>query len=423
MSDHEISIDRETWEEIIEAAAAKAAVAVIESQGQGGPVMRKAWVYQDDGQVKKYGEDSPKLSYYVGWRDPNGVRHGKSCGPGPKGKRLAAKEAERIHAELVTGTYGKDIKKAWSEFRAEYERTILSGKAASTRRQVLMSLRNFERIVKPNKVSAVTTNTVDTFIAARRQEKVRYRRSDRAPTRERKKPYAAAGFVSEASVNVDLRNLKVALAVAVEWGYLSEMPKVRFLQESERLPTYVLPDDFDRLYACCDAARLPDVQGVLPADWWQCFLTVGFLTGWRVGELLGFRRTEADLKAGVARLWNRKAKREDLLPLHPLVIDALNRMASFAEAFFPWPHDRRTLDADFARIQAKAGIPGKYSFHDLRRAFGTLNADKPPKVLQHLMRHRAFATTMKFYQNPMAEIEQAVEKLYVPKGLRSGTEG
>jgi hypothetical protein len=68
--------------------------------------MAKAWIYQDDKQVKKYGDD--KASWYVGWIDPAGKRKCKSCGGGKKGKRDVA---DGLRAEsynnLVPRTQGK----------------------------------------------------------------------------------------------------------------------------------------------------------------------------------------------------------------------------------------------------------------------------------------------------------------------------
>jgi hypothetical protein len=67
------------------------------------PPLAKAWVYQDDKQVKKRGED--EASWYVGWVDPAGKRKCKSCTGGPEGKRNAEKLRKRLEAELSTGTY------------------------------------------------------------------------------------------------------------------------------------------------------------------------------------------------------------------------------------------------------------------------------------------------------------------------------
>lgn len=56
----------------------------------------------------------------------------------------------------------------------------------------------------------------------------------------------------------------------------------------------------------------------------------------------------------------------------------------------------------------------KFSFHDLRRTFGTNLANKgiSPKVLQKLMGHASLETTMKYYVNAdMDEKRKAVESL------------
>jgi len=56
----------------------------------------------------------------------------------------------------------------------------------------------------------------------------------------------------------------------------------------------------------------------------------------------------------------------------------------------------------------------KFSFHDLRRTFGTNLANKgiSPKILQKLMGHALLATTMKYYINAdMDQQRKAVESL------------
>ena len=56
--------------------------------------MSRAWVYQDDKQVKKVG--AARASWYAGWLDPEGHRRCKSCGPGSRGQREAEKLARKV---------------------------------------------------------------------------------------------------------------------------------------------------------------------------------------------------------------------------------------------------------------------------------------------------------------------------------------
>ena len=122
------------------------------------------------------------------------------------------------------------------------------------------------------------------------------------------------------------------------------------------------------------------------------------MTGWRIGEPLSLRRKHLDLDAGTAflrhadnkamRHADNKAKRDELVRLHPVLIDHLPTIACFEPMVFTWNHHNTTLWCEFERIQQAAGIhldyredhqhtPGGhvYGFHDLRRAFATVNAE------------------------------------------------
>jgi integrase len=413
------ALDLSQLEALVEQTVARAAELIYQAD-QGGLAVARAWVFQDGKQVEKYG--GAKASWYVGWYDPEGRQRCKSCGPGADGKKAAGKLKRQVEAQLLTGTYEANCNKLWAEFRPEYEGKVVAAKAPKTRAQVRMSLDNFERIVNPKKVSAVKTQTIDAFTAARRQEPRRYRRSGARPRRERKRPYADPGTVSVSSVNADLRNLKAALKVAWEWGYLKELPRFRMLRESRRLPVYVTPDDFAALYRACDAARLPAAQGYAAADWWRAFLVMTYVaTGWRVGQLLALRREDLDLAAGrvlaAADVEGNKGKREQLFELHPLAVEHLKKLAGFGAAVFAWPHDRRTLDTEFHRLCEVAGVR-RYGFHALRKGFGSMNAPRLSlAALQHLMQHKSVQTTQRYYVNPEAEGKLA-DKLHVPDVLK-----
>jgi integrase len=327
--------------------------------------MSSAWVYQDSHQVLKHGAD--QASWYVGWFEPDGTKRGKSCGPGPQGKRNAEKLRRKLEAELMTGTYQMHTTKLWDDFRAEYERRVLDGLAARSKDEALTALAHFKRIVKPVRVFALCTAHVDDFIARRRQE------------RGKKK----GDLVSPATVNKDLRHVKAALNVAHEWGYLSRVPKFRMERVPKKLARYMTGDHFALVYRACDRARMPEGMPYPAADWWRALIVTGYLTGWRIGDMLGLRRDDLDLEAGTAvtRSEDNKGKRDELVKLHPVVVEHLKKLAGFDPHVFPWNHDRRTLDTEFHRVQRAAGIclPCRmahehtdachaYGFHDLRRA-------------------------------------------------------
>lgn len=114
-----------------------------------------------------------------------------------------------------------------------------------------------------------------------------------------------------------------------------------------------------------------------------------------------------------------------------VVVEHLKKTKGFDTFVFPWPKNERALWTEYARIQIAAGIHlacdsnhehtdacHLYGFHDLRRAFATMNAAKlAADALQKLMRHKSYVTTQR-YINMASQLEQAVESLYVPDVLK-----
>jgi integrase len=366
--------------------------------------MSSVWIFQKKTDLRDRGE---KLApWYVGWYEPDGKQRVKSCGTGFLGKKDAEKLRLRIQSELVTGTYQDQARsgKLWPDFRAEYERRAVEGLALPTRLEVRTALNHFARIVKPRRVSAITTKHIDDYIAARRQERGR-----------------ADKTLSPATLNKDLRHIKAALSRAEEWGYLPRMPRFHMEKVEKKIATYVPPDDFARIYQACDVARWPDRQPFPPGDWWRALLVTGYMTGWRIGALLALQRSDVDLKAATAlsQAADNKGKRDQFIPLHPIVVAHLERLAGLSPLLFPWNHPRRALFDAFEDIQRAAGVrPDRkhhYGFHDLRRAFATMNADKlTPDALQALMQHRTYTTTQG-YINMARQLKPSVAGLFVPE--------
>jgi len=376
--------------------------------------LARAWVFQDDKQVKKHG--AKKASWYAGWRDPEGRRCCKSCGPGATGKKAADRVARTVNAQLITGTYGSHEKKLWADFRREYEAKVIDGMGVRNRQETLHALDQFERLVKPRKIAAVTTRTIADFVALRRQEPGQKRRGQKGAKGKDSRP-----TVSPATINKELRHLRAVLKKARKWGYLPRDVEFDFLKEPGKLPTYIPPDDFAAIYHACDVAKLPKELPYPAADWWRGLLMVGYMTGWRIGAMLSLRREDVDLEKGSAltRAEDNKGKRDQIVHLHPIVLEHLKKLPGFSPVFFPWNFRRASLFTEFGKIQKAAGVKAPagrehYGFHDLRRAFATMNADKlTPDALQLLMQHKDYQTTQR-YINMARQLNPAVQNLFVP---------
>jgi integrase len=372
--------------------------------------MSKAWTFQKPSQVRVLGAD--KAPHYVGWYEPDGRRKAQSCGVGFHGKKNAERLARKLEAELIEGTYQIKARsrKPWREFVEEYDRRVLTGLAGRSQYEALAALRHFQRIIKPIRVSSLSARHIADFIAARRQEG----------------GIRKGELLSPATINKDLRHVKAALNMAREWGYLPATPKIRMEKVPEKVPTYVPPEHFAAIYQACEiAARWPEDQNYSPAYWWRALIVMAYMTGWRISALLALRRDDVDLGAGTAlsRAKDNKGKRDQLVPLHPMIVEHLKRLPGFSPMVFPWGHGSRRIFSEFDRIQKAAGICLKgrrdhYGFHDLRRAFATMNAGRlTPDALQALMQHKDYQTTQK-YIAIARQLNPAVEALYVPDLVR-----
>lgn len=359
-----------------------------------------AWLHQDRKQLQKLGEKAP---WSVRWIDPTtGKRREKKVGS----HSMAQKSARKLEGQIASGAYEDTTIKRWAEFIEEYRKKILAGAEPGTRDQMEFAIRHFERICKPDRMKGITTKTFADYVAKRRQE----------PRRKGGRP------VSVCTVNKELRGLRAIVRKAYRWGYLTRIPGIEFLREPQRLPTYIAPEQFNALYAAADSARLPNDLPYPASEWWRGLLVFLYMTGWRIGAALALRREDLDLEKAVAigRAEDNKGKRDQLIPLHPLVVDHLKKVPSLSPMVFPWSQSRRTLQQVFTELQTAADVTppagkARFGFHDIRRGFATMNADRmTPDALQALMQHKDYQTTQR-YISMARQLHPAVENLFVPK--------
>lgn len=383
---------------------------------------KKVWIFQYKKDLQRVG--AQRASWYVGWYDQRNKRHAESCGPGSAGKKKADRRLRRIQSELDMRVHQPRGNKRWSQFRMEYETEFYPGLAPRSVVQVKAALNHFERISKPGLMESINAHTIDSFVSARRQERG-------------KKP---GSTLSPATINKDLRHIKAALKIAAEWGYLANVPKIRMVREPEKLICFVTPEHFQLIYKrATPLARMPVIPGQ-PYDasaWWEALVATCYMTGWRIGELLALRTEDVDLKAStvITRYQDNKGSRDELVPVHPVVMEHLKHLLADHSHVFQWPHDEKTLWTEFGRIQREAGIKltcrenhehtlacHVYGFHDLRRAFATVNAKQmKAETLQKIMRHKSYKTTLS-YVNLSEQVEEAVSQMPVPEVLRKDEE-
>ena len=196
---------------------------------------------------------------------------------------------------------------------------------------------------------------------------------------------------------------------------MAKLPDIAFLKEQKRIPCYVCPEAFAAFYGACDSMKEPRTQPFAPSDWWRGLLMFAYMTGWRIGSILALKWEDVDLDAGTAlsRAQDNKGRRDQRIPLHPVVVEHLRKLRSFNETVFPWTRSRAKLFINLHRLQDSAGVKpegGKpyFGFHDFRRAFATMNAGRmTADALQALMQHKDYATTQRYVGNLARQLNPA----------------
>jgi integrase len=178
----------------------------------------------------------------------------------------------------------------------------------------------------------------------------------------------------------------------------------------------------------------------------EALLTLAITTGMRKGEILGLRWQDIDLQEGVLQIRRtlgyfahhgfvegepktKKSKHKITLP--QFVIDALKRhqalqlerrlqagsawvnkdlVFSSKDGDFIVPH---TLNNHFNRLLEDIGLP-HIRFHDLRHSAATLllSMGVPAKVVQEILGHSNFSTTMNRYSHVLPTMQkEAMDKM------------
>ena len=342
------------------------------------------------------------------WRTPQGKQKTKTFALKTQAKAFKAK----VELELAQSTYMDVQAMSWEEFTKGFFDNDVSNLRPSTQMDYRIAVRHVERILAPRTPACLDAAAISRFAAKRLKER----------------GARVGDTVSPATVNGNLRVIKKLLNVAKDWSLIREVPRIKMLREPEKIKPFVTEEHFGLIYEACGAATRPTGLPFPPDQWWRAFLTFTYLTGWRVGEPIKLLRADVDLDAGLAitRHGDNKGRRDEVMPLHPEVIEHLRGMTSFREELFPWDYDRRTLYTEFHRIQTAAGIHLEcrkkhehtdachlYGFHALRRAFATVVAqDLSANDLRAVMRHKSISTTMR-YINARERLSGVVAKYRV----------
>jgi integrase len=215
-----------------------------------------------------------------------------------------------------------------------------------------------------------------------------------------------------------INNMLTVLASALKLGY--ERGLVPTLAPIKKLPGSPARTGF------FERSEINSVIGHLPA-YAKDLVRMGYLTGWRYGELVTLRWTDVDLDAKLIRLRAEESKNSHgrVIAVEGELLELLHRRQ--ADRLLPTLLDRVKLaptvfhrkgkpigriDRSWETACKKAGVPGRL-FHDLRRTAvrNMVRAGVPEAVAMKISGHRDRSTFDRYNIVAEGDLRQAAQRL------------
>lgn len=323
-------------------------------------------------------------SWIIQYFDASGRRREKSSRT--TDKRAAERIASKLEADVALrregvidprqDRYVEQERRPLAQHFADYlQHCVGKGLAAKTVESRQRDLEWLARTIGATRLSDLTLEPVERALAAFRAEGKSAR-----TVNKRRETYRAFGNWCRKTSRLSSHPLEL-------------LPKLDEHRDRRRVRRPLTDDEL---------AKLLDVAASRGRRAW--YLTAA-LAGLRRSELIRLTWGSVNLDDGVLVIRDGKAKREDLVPLHPELLDELKRIkpkdAAPSTRVFAEEVTNLTRQKDFERAGiALEDAQGRVAdLHGLRATLGTrlARAGVAPQIAQRLMRHADYRTTLNHY--------------------------
>jgi integrase len=345
----------------------------------------------------KHGRERSAWCVDVDFKAPDGSGSRRIRETSPVNTRRGAEDYERqLRNSLLAGTYGKkrDTAPTLEEFSKAFLEHADTNNKPATRSAKDGILRNhLLPALGKKRLDQIGAEEVERFKAAKLKEGI--------------KPKTLNNFLTV---------LRKLLALAVEWGRLDKLPRVKWMRAPAAEFDFLTAKELEQLLATSEEA-------------WRPMLTVAGHTGLRLGELRALRWESVDLKAGrlVVRhnVWKEeegtpKGGRTREVPLSSRAAEALKAQEKRASGPYVFHKDgERHTEGEckwpIRRACEAAKLRG-IGWHTLRHTFASLLVmrGRHLKEVQELLGHADIKMTMRYAHLAPQAKRDAVSVLDLP---------
>lgn len=299
-----------------------------------------------------------------------------------KDKAQAERLFRKIKRESLMGNVialdrGKTI--PLSEFATEYHTHCEARKRPSTAVRDKYSVQKLIDYIGGNTpMTSVTSRRLDEFISK----------------------LLAAGH-TPTGVNITIRHLRTAFAIAIKWEYIKANPfsGITSIKESPRPPMFYSESDLTRIFAA------------ITDDDFRDLITVYLMTGLRRGELSGLRGKDVDFNTGVISVSGKTGWRH--IPMTEQIAEIMQRRIKasgmIGQVFPGWKPD--SISHKWIKLMKKLGIKGR--LHDLRHSTASylVMAGVDMRTIQVILGHSDISTTQIYAHLTQDHARDALLKL------------
>lgn len=228
----------------------------------------------------------------------------------------------------------------------------------------------------------------------------------------------ALKHLQPSSVNITLRSLKAICNYGIKWGFISNNPfkGVSLIRIPEKLPSYIIKEDFIRLLSVIDIEIFK-----------QIFLVTAF-TGMRLREVINLQWSDIKFETGLILLTNKegfltKNRKSRVIPLnhqiHSLLLlrKGAQEQSSYVFSLSGKRMSGSYLSHRFKRYIRLAGLPEELHFHCLRSSFASwlVMSNVDIYAVSKLLGHSDVSITTKHYAHLRPEqLHSEVNKISLP---------
>ncbi|HUI31243.1 MAG TPA: tyrosine-type recombinase/integrase [Candidatus Acidoferrales bacterium] len=218
--------------------------------------------------------------------------------------------------------------------------------------------------------------------------------------------------VSTATLSIDVRTLKAAMQLAVEWEYLQENPFKKFknIRQERRAVKFLSRADMDKLLS---AVR---------EEYLKRLFIFAVLTCMRRGEIVFLRWDDVNFELRLINIHpaddhRTKFNKERSIPISPQIEELLKSIEHRGHYVFVNNKGERLLE-DFVTKRFKAycreiGLDESIHFHSLRKTGASWSAANgaTPLAIRELLGHSSVKTTEIYLGVPSDSVRDAVERI------------